>query len=266
MRRAVVAFALVFSPPGPLVGQADSVHRESLFRGRDAVIASAFVLGTVALAPFDRALAVRTQDSVLQRNRFLQQVATVVRELGFPGSLLIGTSLYTAGRLSDERRLTELGLLGTEAILVGGAFTQAIKWAAGRARPYQDPDNPFDFRFLRGLQGGAYQSFPSGHAVASFAAGSSVTTITGEWWPETKPYIGLVLYGGAALVGLSRMYNNVHWASDVILGAGIGIFAGWKTVRLARAHADRGLQRWLLGATWVPGTGAVHLWLAPVPP
>lgn len=266
MRRAFALVAVLLTLPLPVAGQADTLRREPFFTRRDAVIASAFVLGTVALAPFDRALAVRSQDSVLQRSPFLQQVAALVRELGFPGSLLIGTGLYALGRVTGERRLAELGLIGTEAILAGGAAAQTIKWVAGRARPYQDPEDPFDFRFLRGLEGDAYQSFPSGHAVASFAAASSVTAITGSWWPEAKPYIGTLLYGGATLVGLSRMYNNVHWASDVILGAGIGTFAGWKTVRLARDHADRGLQRWLLGATWIPGTDRWTVWIAPAPP
>ena len=36
--------------------------------------------------------------------------------------------------------------------------------------------------------------------------------------------------------GISRMYENWHWASDVVMGAAIGSFAGWKTVRYAHSH------------------------------
>jgi hypothetical protein len=52
------------------------------------------------------------------------------------------------------------------------------------------------------------------------------------------------MYGGAALVGLSRMYNNRHWASDVITGAAIGTFAGTKVVRYhhtASRQSDRSM-------------------------
>ena len=45
------------------------------------------------------------------------------------------------------------------------------------------------------------------------------------------------MYGGATLVGLSRMYNNAHWASDVTLGAAIGTFSGIKVVRFNHSHA-----------------------------
>jgi membrane-associated phospholipid phosphatase len=43
--------------------------------------------------------------------------------------------------------------------------------------------------------------------------------------------IGLALHGGAALVGLSRIYHNRHWASDVAAGAALGIVSGWLVVR-----------------------------------
>src|SRR5450759_2816707 len=35
------------------------------------------------------------------------------------------------------------------------------------------------------------------------------------------------------LVGLSRMYNNAHWASDVVGGAAIGTFSGIKSSVIA---------------------------------
>ena len=58
-----------------------------------------------------------------------------------------------------------------------------------------------------------------------------------------------VLYGGATLVGLSRMYHNKHWASDVVLGAGIGTFSGIKIVRYSHAHPHNKVDRVILGTT-----------------
>jgi membrane-associated phospholipid phosphatase len=54
------------------------------------------------------------------------------------------------------------------------------------------------------------------------------------------------------MVGLSRMYNNRHWASDVIMGAAIGTFAGTKVVRYHRTHPTNQLDRWLLRASLSP--------------
>jgi membrane-associated phospholipid phosphatase len=58
-----------------------------------------------------------------------------------------------------------------------------------------------------------------------------------------------VAYGLATLVGLSRIYDNAHWASDVMAGAAIGFlsakamtalykFAGKKITFLPQAGTD----------------------------
>jgi membrane-associated phospholipid phosphatase len=60
------------------------------------------------------------------------------------------------------------------------------------------------------------------------------------------------MYGGATLVGLSRMYNNAHWASDVVLGAAIGTFSGIKVVRYSHGHSNNVIDRTLLGLRVVP--------------
>jgi len=45
-----------------------------------------------------------------------------------------------------------------------------------------------------------------------------------------------VFYGGATLMGLSRIYNNQHWASDVLGGAAIGTLIGVKVVKYTHSH------------------------------
>jgi membrane-associated phospholipid phosphatase len=57
------------------------------------------------------------------------------------------------------------------------------------------------------------------------------------------------MYGGAALAGISRIYHNRHWASDIMMGAAIGTLAGIKVVRYHHTHPDNRLDRWLLSAS-----------------
>jgi hypothetical protein len=74
------------------------------------------------------------------------------------------------------------------------------------------------------------------------------------------------MYGGATLVGLSRMYHNKHWASDVVLGAGIGTFSGLKVVRYSHAHPDNFIDRVILKTSIAPdghGGGALA-WTVPL--
>jgi len=96
------------------------------------------------------------------------------------------------------------------------------------------------------------QSFPSGHTTTAFAAASSVTSEINRMWPKYTWYAAPVLYGGATMVGLSRMYHNKHWASDVVLGAAVGTFSGLKVVRYSHAHPNNLIDRAVLRATITP--------------
>ncbi len=252
VKHPCVAVLLACTVAGRARGQIDTISPRPLFTVNDAYLAAIFVAGTVALHPFDKAFAQRMQDSSTQTNRFFGEVATTVRLIAEPGSWLIGSSMYVGGRLAHNGRMADLGLHGTEALVVGGLSGSVIKAVVGRARPYVDkPLNPNDYSFGRGLKGADYQSFPSGHTTAAFAAAAAVTSETSRWWPSSRWLIGSAMYGGATMVGLSRMYNNKHWASDVVLGAAIGTFAGNKVVRYHRSHPGNRIDKWLLGVSVV---------------
>ena len=240
---------------------------EPLFTSRDAWIAGGFVVGTIALFPLDKHIAENLQDKHNQGNRFFHHQATNVRLIAQPGALIIGGSMYAVGRLAHVERMADLGLHGTEAIVVGTVVTGVLKGAAGRARPYMGIDKPHDFKFGRGFRNGSdYSSFPSGHTLAGFAAASAVTAETHRWWPNSTWYIAPVMYGGATLIGLSRMYNNKHWASDVAMGALIGTFSGRKVVQYHHSHPHNRIDRWLLGASIVPTDNGWALAFSATPP
>ena len=241
----------------------------ALFTYRDAVLAGSVVLVTLAARPFDDHYAARLQDSSTQANRKLQGLATFVRTVATPGSYVIGGTMYVAGRLSKNERLADLGWHGTEALIVGELVAGVIKGTAGRQRPHVRPRDPNSFQLFRGFgREDQYRSFPSGHTTSAFAAAAAVSSETSRWWPDTRWIIGPVLFTGAALTGVSRMYNNRHWASDVLIGAGIGTFAGLKVVRYHHSHPGNRLDRWMLAGSLVPnpeGGHAIRWSIMPVP-
>lgn len=249
--------------------QATTAPQRSLFTWRDAVLAGGFVVATRVAHPFDKSAAVALQRPERQKRWIFQEGSKIVRTIAVPGAPIIGTTMYAVGRLSHDERLAEVGLHGTEALFAGELVGTVLKDLFGRARPFVDTagPNPDDWQFLRGLRRGAnYQSFPSGHTVAAFAAAAAVSTETSIWWPAaTYAVIGPALYVGATAVGVSRMYNNRHWASDVMLGAAIGTFAGIKVVRYHRTHPGNRIDRWLLNASWSPGDGRISLSALPAP-
>ena len=55
------------------------------------------------------------------------------------------------------------------------------------------------------------------------------------------------------MVGLERLYNDKHWASDVILAAGIGTFSGLKIVKYNHEHPNNRVDRVLLSGSIAPG-------------
>ena len=62
------------------------------------------------------------------------------------------------------------------------------------------------------------------------------------------------------MIGLSRLYNDKHWASDVVMGAGIGTFSGIKIVRYNHTHPGNRVDRWLLSPRVRPA-GDGRMWL-----
>jgi membrane-associated phospholipid phosphatase len=242
-------------------------QRRPLFTYRDAVVAGAFVATTVAMAPLDRRVAQHLQSPGAQANRFIHHGATGVELITSPGAYVIGAGLYAVGRIGHYPRATGLAVHTTEALLVADVATGLLKGLVGRARPFVTGDTSArDFRFGRGFTGSRYTSFPSGHTATAFAAASAVTAETHEWWPRSTWVVAPVLYGGATAVGLSRMYHNKHWASDVVLGAGIGTFSGLKVVQFNHSRPGNRVDRVLMRAQIAPGTsgGAALSWTLPL--
>ena len=253
IRRWMVALALVpaLGTGMPLAAQTTTADSTSgpptLFETRDLYYAGAFAAATLIMAPLDRAVAHAIQDSTLQSRPILKAGATGARLLGSPGSLVLGSVTYVGGRVAGSRDVAELGLHTTEAVIIADGITDVIKMAAGRSRPSLDPDHPYHFHFLGGFQGDPHRSFPSGHTTSAFAAASAASEEVGHLWPNQKWWVRIVLYGSAGLTGISRVYNNAHWSSDVVVGAAIGTFTGWKVVRYTHAHPNNTIDRIFLG-------------------
>jgi membrane-associated phospholipid phosphatase len=204
--------------------------------------------------PVDRSIARRLTNERSKANRFLNGSSKGVEFIADPGSIIIGSSLYLIGRFTNHPSIEDLGWHGTEAVLFGSSITWILKGLTGRARPFVTGDTTaHDFKFGGGFGNADRQSFPSGHTTAAFAAASAVTSEAERMWPHHFWLVAPVMYGGATLVGLSRMYHDKHWASDVVLGAAVGTFSGLKVVRYAHSHPQNFLDRAILRADMLPG-------------
>jgi membrane-associated phospholipid phosphatase len=138
--------------------------------------------------------------------------------LWFLTGLLLAVAIISP-RLRSASRSLLLGL-GTRlqflffAVLVPVLTGEVLKWIVGRGRPFVGGEaNAFNFAHFNGTE--AYASFPSGHAIASFALAFAVSAV----WPRAR--IVMIVY--AVLIAFSRLVLLAHHPSDVVAGALIGV-------------------------------------------
>jgi len=124
--------------------------------------------------------------------------------------LIVGTGVY-AGFIRDRDGYGETWSL-VEAGILSTATGEILSLAAGRERP--DASVSSD----QWRQGG--DSFPSVHTSAAFAIG----TVFAESGNDEYRWIRRILgYGIAGATGYIRVKENVHWVSDTVAGAALGI-------------------------------------------
>jgi membrane-associated phospholipid phosphatase len=247
---AILVAVLLSGPLTASVAAQDSVSltpAQPVFESNDLVYAAGAALATLGAAQIDRPAAnfVRTHG---QESVALRRTSHVVESLAIPGAFIIGGGLYVGGKIADDDGMADAGLHTTEAVLIASVLTGVIKFAAGRARPYVSHDSSGDFGFMRGLHDDRYRSFPSGHTVIAFAMAAAATQEVDRSGGPTL-LVGAATYGTATLVGLARMYHDMHWASDVVMGAAIGVFTGRRVVQWQHSHPGNRVDRWLLGVS-----------------
>ena len=122
--------------------------------------------------------------------------------------------VYGYGYFAKKEKPKETALLATKSILFNGIIVSAIKYGFQRQRP-KNTDNTL--LFFGPFGDGSNHSFASGHTSTAFAI---ATAFALEY--KERPIVPIIAYTLATGVGLSRMNDNKHWASDVFFGAVLG--------------------------------------------
>ncbi|MEO7310522.1 MAG: phosphatase PAP2 family protein [Chitinophagaceae bacterium] len=128
----------------------------------------------------------------------------------------LGSTLVTLGIASivKNHRLQNFALDNLQAQVFTGAFTFAVKNLFGRARP----SNGLGANYWDGpFKSNKFESFFSGHTSVAFSTATMIFLHSNK-----KPWVGLLSYGVATGIGISRMQYQMHWASDVLMGAVCG--------------------------------------------
>ncbi len=127
-------------------------------------------------------------------------------------SAAVPTFLLTEGIIKNNPLLRQKARNVLGSILIELAISESMKSGFKRKRPAETyPGIIFPYRNVYG------RSFPSGHTSLVFATAASLSIQYKKW------YVTVPAYLWATSVGYSRMYLGVHYPSDVVTGAAVGI-------------------------------------------
>ncbi|MET4080395.1 membrane-associated phospholipid phosphatase [Pedobacter sp. UYP30] len=105
--------------------------------------------------------------------------------------------------VKGKHSLADASLLYITSATIMGGSSFLVKKLEGRLRPDSSGNN----------------SFPSGHTASAFAAAEFLH----QEYKDQSPFIAYSGFVVAAATGALRLYNNKHWLSDTVAGAGFGI-------------------------------------------
>lgn len=205
--RATSAPAAVQEPPS------DTVPPSPPPEGRTWKAWARDGLAFAALLALDRPVrtAARELAADAPEDGLLDEAADRAEWFGdWEGSLpwVVGGSLAVGGVTGGADGAKEAAALLAGAA-AGSFANEAVNRAVGRGRPSWE-EGAFSLRPFRG-----HASFPSGHTAYVFGVASGIDVVTDGWLPAAAAY------GVAGMTGLSRVYHDRHWLTDVAAGAAL---------------------------------------------
>ncbi|RNI25708.1 phosphatase PAP2 family protein [Rufibacter latericius] len=160
-------------------------------------------------------------------------------------------TMFAVGAFAKRPKMREAAIVGLGSFYLNSLATDKLKKAFQRHRPSETKDS----HLFDGADGnGENTSFPSSHTSNAFAAATAIASV----YRDTK-WVPQLAYGVATLVGLSRINDNKHWASDVLAGAALGYITGkatyWGFQRLKRQLKK---PNWIVSPSWQQGQAGVN--------
>lgn len=112
-----------------------------------------------------------------------------------------------------KKHLKPLAIFYLTAVFSRFLVTEIIRYLLPRNRPFVD----YDVNLL--INHSASSSFPSGHAAFYFALGMAIYLYNKK--------AGVVFLLAVLLTSVARVYAGVHWPTDIIAGAIVGIISAY---------------------------------------
>lgn len=146
------------------------------------------------------------------KNKYLELNASSVTAV----SIAAPVGVAVAGFITHDKKLKRDALFMGASFLFSSIVTQSAKRIADRPRPFEK----YSFIIKRDDESGG-MSFPSGHTSSAFCVATDLSLRFPKWYVIAPSYLF------ASSVGWARMYQGVHYPSDVLAGALVGAGSAW---------------------------------------
>ncbi len=173
-----------------------------------------------------------------QKSRFINKASPIISSFGSNTGILSVVAFGSVSAILKDKKGLQTSLLATQAMITSGIWVHLIKTLTGRERPEADylfskseagkwygPFAQYDQDLATKKPGSSFDSFPSGHTATAF----SIASVFAMQYKDIKA-VPIISYSAATLVGLSRLTEHKHWASDVFTGALLGYLCGRQVV------------------------------------
>lgn len=172
------------------------------------------------------------------RYRWISETSPVITKFGGNYGNYSVAAFGLLSAVFKGQKGVQTSLLATQAMITSGAWVTMVKILTGRERPltgsisagieggiWYGPFAQYDKTLKDEKPESSFNSFPSGHTATAF----SIATVFAMQYKD-KPAVPIISYSAATLVGISRLTEQKHWASDVFVGALIGYLSGRQVV------------------------------------
>jgi len=181
------------------------------------------------------------------KHKWVDKSSPFITEFGSNYGIISVAAFGLTSAAFKNKRGVQTSLLATQAIITSGIWAQLIKHIACRERPFSayinsrsegghwyKPFTQFDQDFVPKKPGSSFDAFLSGHTATAF----SIATVFATQYKDIKA-VPIISYTAATLVGISRLTEHEHWASDVFAGALLGYVCGKQVVsHYNKTHKD----------------------------
>ena len=207
------------------------------FTARDWIITGAAVGLAATLLHFDNDIDkwARVQK---QEHGWVNKSSPVITQFGSSYGIATVASIGLLSAVFKKQKGVQTSILATQALITSGAWVQLIKHFTGREDPsasyvyskipggkWWGPFAQYDQDLPVYKSVSSFDAFPSGHTAAAF----SIATVFASQYSNIKA-IPIISYTMATLVGISRLTEHQHWASDIFVGGLIGYVCGKEVV------------------------------------